>query len=123
MQADRLAVTVAHLNTLLDEKLGLRKGSLGQRLRRAGRRLPAATRDDLRALAEAETLAGHPRLSQRLDPAGLERAYRDAAAYLQALDPAAARKTALLRLAGVIAGNLLLVAALLVAVLVWRGFL
>ncbi|KPP92512.1 MAG: hypothetical protein HLUCCA08_16475 [Rhodobacteraceae bacterium HLUCCA08] len=114
---------IDEVRRLLDERLRVRGRSLSRQLRRAGRMLPRRLRRDARALVEAQSLTGHPTLGLMLDRTRLGAAHRRLVEHLEAIDPVEARKTRVIRLAATIALNLLIVAGLLVAVLVWRGFL
>ena len=109
------------LCALLDEKLSLRRGPLQTRLNRAGRRLPARIRAQAQLIAEAETLATHPKLSLRIDRDRVARAHAEVRAHLRAIDAADRRRGAVLGLLGGLAFNMLLLAALTLAFLRWRG--
>lgn len=123
MQTSDIARRAAALDRLLAERLGLRAGGLQSRATRARRRLPASVRRDLAEVGRAVHLLGHPRLERQIDMPRLVRAFERAEAHLAAIDPAERRRTAVLRLAAAMMTNLLLVFALFLAVLIWRGFL
>ena len=111
----------AALAQKIAEKLSVGGADLGGKMRRAGRRLPRRLRREGRYLVRAETLAGHPKLSMQIDPARIDAAYRDFDAHLDPIDPYDLWWGWAL---GVLAGlvfNLLLFAALLIALLAWRG--
>ncbi len=115
-RADRLA-------QLIGNKLDVRGAGLEAKLKRAGRRLPKYIRGEARLLVDALAMEAHPKLARQIDKARLERAYHDVERYLQGLDAWARRRGGVLDW---LAGNLfslLLLAGLLIAVLVWRGFL
>ena len=114
---------IADLDRLMEERLRVSGRDLPARLRRAGRMLPRAMRRRARALIEAQTMLRTPKLARRVDIAGRQADAERLAAYLKTLDPAEARKTALIRLAAAIAFNLLVVAGLVLAVLLWRGLI
>lgn len=122
MDSKDLARKTAQLNALLEQKLALRKGTLGQRADRAGRRLPGWVRRNLHQLDRAQTMAGHPKMARMLDADDLDRAYLSAADHLKTIDPRERRKDRLLGILGSLAFNILLLAALLFAVLRWQGF-
>ncbi|SDI38634.1 hypothetical protein [Alloyangia pacifica] len=106
----------ARLMPLFESRLGLGKGSFERRAKRAAHRLPRWARRDLRALSEAQGMAGHPKLAMRLDMAELTRAEGRIARHLEAIDVKARRRYWQL---GVLAGlmfNLALLAALMAAV-------
>jgi hypothetical protein len=122
MDSNDLARKTAHLNALLEQKLGLRKGGLALRADRAGRQLPAWVRRNLHRLAEAESMADHPKLARMLDDQALDTAYKATVAHLTAIDLKERRKDRLLGILGALAFNLLLAALLLGVVLRWQGF-
>lgn len=111
------------LEQLLADKFGARKGSLERRLRKAGRRLPRATRRDVAQVAEARQLTRHPKLMRMVDARRTERAFRLAEQALTEVDVADRRKGALLGMLGALVFNLMLVVALWVAVVQGRGLL
>lgn len=115
-RADR----IAHL---LEEQLDIRGQGLGAKLGRAGRRLPRWVRREFDALQDALDYAEHPKLQQRIDYGRLETGLHKAEAWLEAVDPWDRRKGLVLGWLGGNAVNLLLVAALAIGVMVWRGLL
>ena len=115
--------TYADLLLLMKEKLRVRGQTLGAAMDRARHRMPRRIRRALDRLAEAEALSANPRLRLMLDQTGLDQAERDVRAYLAEIDPADERKGWYL---GILAGltvNLLTLGVLLIAVLLWRGYL
>ncbi len=113
----------AELAELIGTQLRVGGGTLEQKLRRAGRLLPRWARRDAARISAAARLAAHPRLARQIDPVALDKAEARLRRYLCAIDPAERRKTALLQLAGGIVLKLLLVAAVVLVVLRWRGWL
>lgn len=103
----------------LRDKLGARGATLGAALGKA--RLPRRVAGQARLLARAEAFADHPKLRLTLDAEQLNAASREVCAHLDAIDLADRRKGWWLGMAGGMAFNLLLAAALLIGVLVWRG--
>lgn len=114
--ADRLA-------QLIEERLDVRGAGLEAKLNRAGRSLPKYIRGEARLLVEAVTMQAHPKLSRQIDHARLEQAYGDVERYLLGLDAWARRRGVALNWLAGNAFNLLIIGAVLLAVLVWRGFL
>ena len=109
------------LCALLADKLSLRRGNLGDRLRRAGRRLPARIRAQAQIVAEAEALSLHPRLARRIDRQAVSRAFAEVRDHLGAIDPGYLRRGALLGMLAGLAFNMLLFTALALVFLRWRG--
>ncbi|OSP53874.1 hypothetical protein [Pseudoruegeria sp. SK021] len=127
MVQDAHADEVAKRNSALSKLLGRQLDVPGQTLSRvtsnAGRSLPRGLRRDAQDLIEAEQLAAHPKLRVQVDPRRLRQADRRLRAHARTLDPAEARKGRLLQLLGGIAFNLLILAALVIGFLAWRGLI
>lgn len=118
-----IAESSTELLLLMKEKLRVRGQTLSVAADRARHRMPRRIRRALDRLAEAEALSANPRLRLMLDQTVLEQAERDVRAYLAEIDPADERKGWYL---GILAGltvNLLTLVVLLIAVLLWRGYL
>lgn len=114
---------IAALDRLMEERLRVSGRDLPARLRKAGRMLPRAMRRRARSVIEAQAMLRNPKLARQVDIAGRQKDAERIATYLRTLDPAEARKTAVIRLAASIAFNLLVVAGLVLAVLLWRGLI
>ena len=113
---------VTRLERLLESRFGLAKGPLALRVARVGRRVPRGVRRDLATVAEVAQMVAHPKLALRVDRAEVLAAADRAERHLAAIDVADRRRGRLLGLLAVVVFNLLLVFALLIAVLRWRGF-
>lgn len=95
-KAEELAAQMAR-------QLRLRGGRLADVAGRAGRLLPRRLQSEVAYLVEAETLAQNPKLAYRVDPKRFARAERRLRRFLDAQDPAAARRGEILdRLAAVV---------------------
>jgi hypothetical protein len=123
MTGDDVHAMADEVAALLAGRLGARGRTLARRLRRAGRRLPRHVAREARYLAQADDLARNPRLLRMIDPDRVIRAHALLRDHLRGIDPAAARLTRILGILAVIAFNLLVLAALLLALLAWRGYL
>ena len=121
MHDDDISAKSEELCALLADKLSLKHGSLEERLRRAGRRLPARIRAQGQIVAEAEALAVHPKLARRIDRDSVARAFAEVRTHLVAIDAGYLRRGALLGMLGGLAFNMLLFAALALTFLRWRG--
>ncbi len=119
--ADISGKTLA-LRKQLEAKLGVRSKSWRQALKRTGRRLPRGVRRQGEVLLRAEQLAANPKLARQLRPAEVDQAYKVFNTHLKAIDVADRRKGWWLSLAGSLAANILLVIALVLLVLRWRGY-
>lgn len=112
---------IAEIVAQLRAKLGVRGKDLGTALDKARHRLPRRIYRQAMTLVEAEPLAGHPKLRLTLDGPALASAAAEVSAHLEAIDLVDRRKGWLLGALGGLSFNLILLGALLVGFLVWRG--
>lgn len=113
----------ADLTTLFRDKMRVRGRTLQKVVSRAGRRLPRRQREAAARLVEAEGLGQNPRLRLMLDEEALQADRDSVADFLSGIDPADERRGWYLGILASLAVNLLSLFILLVAVLIWRGFL
>lgn len=123
MEQDEILARSDELCALLADKLSLKKGTLAQRIRRAGRRLPARIRDQAQIVAGAAAMAAHPKLALRIDHAEVDRAFDEVRDHLRKVDPGDRRRGALLGAVAALAFNILLFVALLLAFLRWQNII
>ena len=119
--ANDLNVMADALQTKLEEKYRLRARDLPQAVAKAGRRLPRRHRRAARELISARALGGHPKLMRRVNLAALQRAHSEIMRYLDTIDPADVRRGAILSMLGDIVLKLLIVFAVFITWLWWRG--
>ena len=103
---------------------GLRRGqqaSLSVMLRRRGGALPRKLRRDAIRLAEAEALSRVPRIAQQCDGGDAARAHAALVRHLRPMGTLSRWQNRGLSVAAPVAFGLLLLAAVLVWLLVWRG--
>jgi len=112
-----------HIATLLQDRLGIRGKGLNAKLRRAGRLLPRHVRRQGAVLVQAAQMQASPKMARMVDGEAVQKAYRACEDYLSGVDAWDRRKGRIIGILSTSALNLLAVAALFVAVLVWRGFL
>ncbi len=103
--------------------LGLGRGDLALRAKRARGRLPRAIKRDLATVAEAEHLSQHPRIAPQIDRAAVTQAYARAASHLDGPEMAQMRSTRRLGALASLMVNLALVFVLVFGVLLWRDLL
>jgi hypothetical protein len=115
-QADQIAA-------LLQDRLGIRGKGLAAKLRRAGRLLPRHVRRQAEVLVQAVQMQASPKMARMVDGEAAQKAYQDCENYLSGIDAWDRRKGRIIGILSTSALNLLAVAALVVVVLVWRGFL
>ena len=114
--ADRVAA-------LMEERLRVRGTGLREKLRRGGRRLPRRIRKEAEYLAEVAFLAQNPKVQMMLDDERIAAAYDACVRHLQALGRRGRVSGFLVDLVGSAVFQILVVAALALAVANWRGLL
>ncbi len=107
---------------LMEERLRVRGAGLTEKLRKGGRLLPRKVRAQAQVLAQAATLAQNPKLLMQLDQSSVAVAYDVCVKHLGKVDAWDRRKGAIFAVAASIAGSVLVVGLLVLAVLRWRGF-
>ncbi|MDO6589303.1 MULTISPECIES: hypothetical protein [Rhodobacterales] len=113
---------IADIRALLESKLRVRGGSLAVQIRKARRLLPRAVRRDLNYLVETAELSRNPKLVRMVDTARVARAHRNAVAFLDGVDLREQRITGLINVIAAIALAILVTVALVIYVLVQRGY-
>ena len=121
MSAITIQQMADRVSELLAERLRVKGATLQDRLTKAGRRLPRRVRDGGEALVQATKMAQSPKLVLQIDDGAVAMAYDICLKHLNTVNPAAARRGAILNIAASIAFSLLVVAVLLVTVLYLRG--
>lgn len=111
-----------HLAALMQERLGIRGKDLRTKLRRAGRLLPKHVHRDADVLLEALDMEAHPKLARRLDAAAIAKACKNVENHLYTIDPATRRWDRIIGVLSANAFNLLVTAGLVIAILIWRGY-
>ena len=114
--ADRVAA-------LMEERLRVRGTGLRDKLRRSGRRLPRKVRKEAEYLAEVAVLAQNPKVQMLLDDERIAAAYDTCVRYLQAIGRRGRVSGFLIDVIGSAVFQILVVAALALAVANWRGLL
>ncbi|WP_299153512.1 hypothetical protein [uncultured Tateyamaria sp.] len=109
------------VRTALRTAFGVKAKSLDAALRRTGRRLPKRLHAEARRIVEAQALGGQPKLMRQVDGGALDRAETRILTFLGGIDRPDRRKGMWLGIAGVVAFNILLIAAGLVVWMVWTG--
>lgn len=120
---DDILAKDAHIRGLLNDKFGIETADLGRGFRKAGRRIPRHLQEKAEILVDAVAKAGHPKLIRMLDEKRITRAHDDLTRFLEKIDRKDQRKGAMLGMLGAMVFNLILVFAVFVVVLRWRGFL
>ena len=122
MTGDDIIARADEIGGLIQERLGYGGRTLARQIARAGRALPRPVAREARFLAQAAQIAANPRLVRMIDPARVDSAHRVVRDHLRNIDRRERRRARLTGIAAVVAFNLIVVAALVIAVLVWRGY-
>ncbi|EEW26091.1 hypothetical protein [Rhodobacter ferrooxidans] len=107
---------------LMEERLGVKGTGLAEKLARGGRGLPRKVRNAAEDLAKFAEMAQNPRLLLQVDEAAVAEAYDICVRHLGGL-AVAGRGLALAGLLPSVLGSLLVLAALVIGLLAWRGFI
>ncbi|WP_054006881.1 hypothetical protein [Cypionkella psychrotolerans] len=108
---------------LMEQRLRVRGQGLGEKLRKGGRLLPRRVRASAEVLHTGAVMAQNPKLWAQVDQQAVAQAYDTCVRHLNGVDGGDRRKGAVLGIAASVAFSVLAVAALLFAVLRWRGFI
>ena len=120
---DQFRRRAAHLEEMLQTKLGVKGKTLERRLQRACRLLPRRARAAGRVLTETERKLVHPTLMKQIDPRHVALAFNELEEHLKSIDPAERRKSRMLYWAGGTVVNLMIVVALVAAFIHWKGLI
>ncbi len=107
----------------LRAKLGVRARDLQRGMKRAGRRLPRDAHRAAEVISNAKAQLAHPKLARMVDLHSVSTAEAVLHRHLDKIDPKELRKDAVLSMLGTQAFNILLVFALVIALMAWRGLL
>lgn len=114
--ADRVAA-------LLEDRLRIRGGGLGEKLRKGGRLLPRRVRTAAQVLQTGAVMAQNPKLWAQVDQQSVAQAYDTCVRHLNGVDGGDRRIGAVVGVAASVAFSVLVVGVLLLVVLHWRGFI
>lgn len=127
MQTSEIATDISSLieqvRAALREKEGIGGRDLDAALRKGRGKLPRRILKQGQLLARAAPMAAHPKLALTLDHEGLRKAGTEILTYLDGIDLADRRKGWWLGMLGGMAFNILVLIAILIAVLMWRGLI
>jgi hypothetical protein len=114
---------VAGIEAELQRVFGIKAKPLEKALRKAGRLLPANLHKKAQVIVQAQSYSGNPKLMRFVEGDDLTRAYDDIMAFLKDIDPNERRIGTGLDILTGSAMTLLITATLVVAVLIWQGYL
>lgn len=115
-RADQLA-------DLIETQLGIRGASLERKLKKAGRLLPTAVHRNAQQLLSAIEFQDSPKLARMVDEVEVIKAYSMCEKYLVSIDAQDRRRGNIINFLATNAFNLIAITGVVLAVLVWRGFL
>jgi hypothetical protein len=110
------------VSELMEERLRLKGRTLGEKVARGGRVLPRKVRSSAAYLAEAADHARVPRMLGQLDHQKISEAYDACLRYLRPIGAGERRRSMVLSALVSAATAVLAAAALVLIVLVWRGY-
>ena len=120
MSIEAMAEDVARL---MAARLKIDGTGLAAKLGRSRRVLPREIRAEAQMLVDAAALAGAPKLARQLDQARLAEAHEICRAYLEPMGRAERRRGMVLGMLGSLGLVVIVTFALVLAVLLWRGYL
>ena len=112
-----------YLADMIEERLGVRGKGLSAKLKHAGRLLPKHVHRDAGVLVDALALQANPKLARRVDDRSVTAACKNVESYLSGIDPNIRRFDRIIGFLSSNALNLLVTSALVIGVLMWRGYL
>ena len=123
MSAVTIQQMAERITTLMEQRLRLKGKDLHEKLRKGGRKLPRRVRAAAEQLADAAQRSQNPKLLLQIDEAAVVAAYDVCSKHLSKIDAGYLRTSSILRTASSMVISLLVVVALAIAVLYWRGYL
>ncbi|WP_370400655.1 hypothetical protein [Sulfitobacter sp. JB4-11] len=109
------------VRALMEDRLGIKSRDLGHAMRKGRRLLPRAMRKQGAVLVAADRAARSPKTARQINREKVLLAYEVLTNHLRAINVNAQRRDRILRLAGGIAFQILLLGVAFVVYLWWRG--
>lgn len=113
--ADRVA-------ELMEQRLKVKGSGLAEKLQRGGRKLPRKVRQAAQELANAAAFPQNPKLAQQLDLKALGLAYDTCLRHLDGIGKWDRRRAGAENIALSVVTSMLVLAAIIAAILHWRGY-
>ncbi|MDC0736710.1 hypothetical protein N6L24_00325 [Cognatishimia sp. SS12] len=114
---------IGKLLSLIERRFGFRSDDLGQAMRKIGRRLPKSAHRAAGVLIRAQCQAQNPKTAYQLQSDKLIKPYATLLREIEAYDRVDRRKGLLLGFLGTLAFQGIVIFALIIGVLIWRGYL
>ncbi|TCL10254.1 hypothetical protein BXY66_2323 [Shimia isoporae] len=123
MDAQTLDRKTDEVLLLAKAKFGVRSKSLDKAMKKIGRRVPNWLHKEAAVIADARGLTGHPKLMMQMDHVRVQRAFDSIKAHLETVDRRERRIDRILDVLGSVSFNLIVLTALVILFLRWRGFI
>ena len=121
MSNDVIETAKAEIDAMVSDKFNTRKGSLAQKLRRAGRRLPRGVVDDVAFLEETQKRTAHPRRRGQVDRKRVDTILNSQRKAFGRVNIARDKSRERINWLGVLVMNLMMFAVVYFALLKWLG--
>ena len=123
MSVANLHLMAGRVAELFEARLNIGGRTLADKLRRGGRRLPREVRREAAYLAQAVEQAKVPKLMVQIDHARTADAYDACLRYLKPIGAAERRRTLAMQILTGVGAAVFLTGALVLLILVWRGYI
>jgi hypothetical protein len=111
----------AEIDAMVSDKFNTKKGSLAQKLRRAGRRLPRGVAADVAYLEETQKRIAHPRRRGQVDRKRINTIVQNQRKAFDRVDVARDKSRERINWLGVLVMNLVMFGVVYYALLKWLG--
>jgi hypothetical protein len=111
----------AELDAMVSDKFNAKKGTLAQKIRRAGRRMPRGIAADVAYLEETEIRTAHPRRRGQVDRKRVDAILQNQRKAFDRVDVARDKSRERINWLGVLVMNLMMFAVVYYALLKWLG--
>jgi hypothetical protein len=111
----------AELDAMVSDKFNTKKGTLAQKIRRAGHRIPRGISADVAFLEETEKRTAHPRRRGQVDRKRVDAILQNQRKAFDRVDVARDKSRERINWLGVLVMNLIMFAVVYYALLKWLG--
>lgn len=121
MSNEVIETAKAEIDAMVSDKFNTKKGSLAQKLRRAGRRLPRGVAADVAYLEETQKRIAHPRRRGQVDRKRINTIVQNQRKAFDRVDVARDKSRERINWLGVLVMNLVMFGVVYYALLKWLG--
>ncbi len=121
MSNEVIETAKAEIDAMVSDKFKAKKGSLTQKLRRAGRRLPRGVAEDVAYLEETQKRIAHPRRRGQVDHKRVKSIVQNQRKAFDRVDIARDKTRERINWLGVLVINLMMFGVVYYALLKWLG--